>query len=72
MVLVKRDVGARVLDKLNAELKYISLMYENDRFDRARLNELVGKLNLAIELELITFAQWEEYIEKILLIINGD
>lgn len=71
-MLEKSEVGARVLDKLNAELKYISWMFNNDNYDHARLSELAGKTILALELEIITFAQWEEFVSKIMLIRKGE
>lgn len=42
---------------LNEELKYISLLYDNNDFSNAKLIEFCGMLRLAIKRELITYEE---------------
>lgn len=56
---------------LNEELKYISLLYDNNDFSNAKLIEFCGMLRLAIKRELITYEEWQEMFNKVILLKGG-
>lgn len=51
--------------KLDNDIMLINLLYKGDCFDKAMMYELYGKINLAVEMKMISFEQWEVLFDKV-------
>lgn len=58
---------------LNRQIMQNNLLYaQGDALGRVSMIEIRGKITFAFELNLITYEQWENLIDKAFLTINGE
>lgn len=60
-----------VYRRLYKEYKFFCLMSRGDEFDKLRRSELIGKITLAAEYNLITPDEWETLFGKLYTKTSG-
>lgn len=65
---MKNRQGKTVTDRLNEEIKYAENTI-NEKHRDLLVTKALGAVDLAVEFGLITYKEWEHYIDRIFAII---
>lgn len=57
-------------ERLDREIRYLTLLYKGDDFDKVMFSILVGKINFAAECRLITAKEWKDLFTRVLPLSN--